>query len=342
MTQSAPPRTKAGASRLIYGVANGQRLGPRRTTFAIKAATALDKALAIAGVARPVLLVSGFWRSGTTWLQESLAIALGAKTIFEPLAPMEPGIRQALAARFGNMNEDILQAAIPGPLAFDDPLWRDLDRAVFGRNATAYLLSCRRDAAESLRSKIVVKDVRLQANLAAAYHRYGLPAVHVRRHPCATVASLIAADWHWSFERAPLETLLPRLGAALDPSLRVLALGFDTDRLSRIAAFWAVTERIAEAYLAQMPWGALLSYERFAAEPEAALAAICARLDFRVTSRVDFNQPSASVHPDAFAAYAAAPAERWRGLLSPQQRDRVLTIADALHPGWRFDGILAA
>ena len=33
------------------------------------------------------LLINGFWRSGTTWLQQTLVEALHAKSLFEPFSP---------------------------------------------------------------------------------------------------------------------------------------------------------------------------------------------------------------------------------------------------------------
>ena len=197
-----------GASRLIYGYAKGRQHGPRRTALGVATATAIDRALGHGGATRPVLLVSGFWRSGTTWIQESLAAALTAKTVFEPLAPMDAAAKELLRRRFPDDTEDLRQATVLGPCPFDDPLWAVLGDAATGRLATSYLLSCRQTVAESLRTRSVVKDVRLQANLAAFHHRFGTPVLHVRRHPCAVAASLIAADWHWSFARADLATSL--------------------------------------------------------------------------------------------------------------------------------------
>lgn len=331
----------ASASRLVYGYAKGRQHGPRRTALGVAAASGIDRVLGTCGLAQPALLVSGFWRSGTTWLQENLATALGAKTVFEPLAPMDAAARQMLAQRFPDDTEDLRQATVLGPCPFDDAIWTLLGDAATGRLSTPYLLSCRQTVGESLRVRSVVKDVRLQANLAAFHHRFGTPVLHVRRHPCAVVASLLAADWHWSFARVGLATLLPRLGSGLDLVDVDAALGCDTDALSRIAAFWAVTERVAEASLAGTPWGTVLSYEAFAAEPDMAQSAACRRLGLRVSRAVDFTQPSASVHPDAFAAYEAAPAERWRGMLSLAEQDRILAIADTIHPGWRIAGMLA-
>ena len=196
-----------GVSRLIYGYANGVARGPRRTAVENAAARAIDRSLGHLGAARPRLLVSGFWRSGTTWLQESLSTALGAKTVFEPLSPMEPLRRAALLRLHPHDTEDLRQATIPGACPDDAGFWRYLGRTCRGRVATEYLMSCRRDMAESFRRDIVVKDVRLQANLAEFHRRFGVPIVHVRRHPCAVVASLIAADWQPSslLDRADLK-----------------------------------------------------------------------------------------------------------------------------------------
>ena len=326
-----------GDSRLVYGYTRGVRRGPRRAALAISAARLIDGTLGRAGLARPRLLVSGFWRSGTTWLQESLAEALGGKTVFEPLSPMEPRRRAAMTHRYPEDTEDLLQATVPGPQTPGGPFWADLDRACTGAHPTTYLLSCRRTVAESLRRTIVVKDVRLQANLAAFHLRYGTPIVHVRRHPCAVVASLVAADWHWSFARAPLASLLPRLSTALGDDERAAALRYDTDVLCRIAAFWAVTERIATAALGGQPWAMVLPYERFAAEPDVVMARICQTLALARRRSVDLSAPSASVDPEIFAAYGAPPRERWRTLLSPSEIDRIESVVDAIYPTWRSD-----
>ena len=338
-TQPGQPSAQHGVSRLIYGYADGVRRGPWRTALAVAAAGGIDAGLGILGLSRPVLLVSGFWRSGTTWLQECLAVALGAKTVFEPLSPMEPRRRADLSKLYPDDGEDLWQATVPGPWSPNDVAWRYLDAACSGRLATEYLMSCRRDVAESLRPAIVVKDVRLQANLGAFQDRYRVPVVHVRRHPCAVVASLLAANWHWSFEHAPLEVLLPRLGAARPEVERARALRFDTDALHRIAAFWAVTERLAAEGLSGQRWGALLSYERFSRDPAPVLAELCRTLGLGQRATVDFSQPSASVHPEAFAAYGAAPRERWRTMLTAQEISRIETVVDAIFPEWRRDDI---
>ncbi len=305
--------THAGRPRRPGAIARG-----------LAVAGGIDAALGFAGLARPILLVNGFWRSGTTWLQECLCDALGAKSIFEPLSPQEPRRRAFLESRFPG-DEDALQAFIPGPFEDGSPVWAALDAACHGMRGGAFLLSCRGSVAESARAAIVVKDVRLHGNLVGFHRRFGVPVLHVRRHPCAVAASLIAADWHWSFSRVRL--------ARMDPAAEALA-AYDTDGLSRIAAYWAYVERQASRALDAQPWGRILAYEEFAARPAEALADLCGWLGRRRRRDPDFGRPAASVHPDVFAARASSP-EPWRAALSGADIERVEGIADAIFPEWR-------
>lgn len=297
---------------------------PGAVARGLAVAGGIDAALGWIGLARPILLVNGFWRSGTTWLQECLAESLGAKSIFEPLSPQEPRRRAALEPRFPG-DEDALQAFIPGPFEDGSPVWAALDAACRGMQGGAFLLSCRGGVAESARTAIVVKDVRLHRNLAGFHRRFGVPVLHIRRHPCAVVASLIAADWHWSFSRVRL--------ARMDPIADALA-AYDTDALSRIAAYWAHVERQASRELEGQPWGRVLAYEDFAARPSDVLADLCGWLGRRRRRDPDFSRPAASIHPDVFSARVRSP-EPWRAALSEADIARVEGIADAVFPEWR-------
>ena len=288
------------------------------------ASSLVDAALGLSGLARPVVLVSGFWRSGTTWLQECLVEGLEAKSIFEPLSPQEPRRRAALQDRFPD-DEDALQAFIPGPLDESSPVWPALDAACCGLHGGSFLLSCRRSVAEAARTAIVVKDVRLHHNLTTFHHRFRVPVVHIRRHPCAVAASLISADWHWSFSRVKF--------SRLDPSLHLLS-DFDTDPLSRIAAYWAHVERRAFLALQGQVWGHLLPYENFIARPAPVFSDLCGRLGLRQRRNPNFGRPSASIHPDAFSTKTGAPAS-WRAKLSDQEISRIEGIADRVFPEWR-------
>ena len=300
---------------------------PARVRLAVAGARAIDWSLAGLRLAEPVALVSGFWRSGTTWVQECLAESLGAKTVFEPLSPVDRGRRAQLVGQVPG-GEDALQAFIPPPCPAEDPLWTLLDAAFTGRHSSNFLLSCRPDVAESFKRRIVVKDVRLQFNLPGIHRRFAVPVVHVRRHPGAVVASLLAADWHWSFERVRLSDILP---APSGEAVRA----FDTDALSRIAAYWAVTERQVAASLEGQPWARTVTYEDIVASPSAVFADLCRWVGRAQICTAAFDRPSASAHPGSFPPSGRNVHDRWRQSLSEAQVDRIARIVDDLHPAWR-------
>ena len=112
MTVSEHRRTKRPL-RLTDETVGGRRRSAPWVTMTVAGALGIDRGLAALGIARPLLIVSGFWRSGTTWLQECLAESLGAKTVFEPLSPMEPKRRAALGGAFAA--GDARPALVPGP-----------------------------------------------------------------------------------------------------------------------------------------------------------------------------------------------------------------------------------
>lgn len=314
-------------SRLVGGYTDPSQPMPRRMRLAVGGARTIDWALACLHLAKPVVLISGFWRSGTTWLQECLAESLDAKTVFEPLSPFNTPRRAQLVARFSG-DEDALQAFVPADLLEDDPTWALLDAAFTGRHGNNFLLSCRRNMAESRRRKIVVKDVRLQFNLPAVHRRFGIPIIHIRRHPCAVVASLLAADWHWSFERVRLSALMPDAAARLPRE-------FDMDAVSRIAACWALTERHVACAMNNKPWAKAVTYEEIVENPSSSLTALCQWMGQHEERAAAFGRPSASIDPAEFAASGRDHQDRWRKSLSVKQVARIETIVDDLHPTWR-------
>ena len=292
----------------------------------IAGALAADRSLALLGLSRPVLIVSGFWRSGTTWLQESFAESLGAKTVFEPLSPMEPRRRLMLGGVLAS--EDVLQTFVPGPDQ-EPALWRFLAAAAHGRTGSRFSLSCRRHLWESFRTRIVVKDVRLHRNLRAVHDRFDVPVVHIRRHPCAVVASLRAANWHWGFERVSLlDWPLPQA----DPNfLRAC----DADPVSRLTAFWALHEREAAASMRDQPWACEMTYESTVQGAERQIRTAGAKLGLRMGRHAIQGHSSASIDPKAFALVSTRRTDFWRTTLTEPEIERIEHIVSTLYPEWR-------
>jgi len=308
---------------------DGSQAATFQNKVAVKTAKMLDWGMAVSHRTKPVVLVSGFWRSGTTWLQEMLADSIGAKTVFEPLAPANPRLIAMLKRIFPD-SPDCREALIPGPRPDDNAFWRYLDDALIGKYSCHFMLSCRQKVSEALLDRIVVKDVRLQFNLEHIHARYGLPVIHLRRNPFAVAASLLAADWQWSFERVRLADLFSEPFAA--PLLAELpgdvAEAIDRDALSRIAAYWAITERFIDETLGNKDWARVLSYERVRKAPQRELSNVCAWLGIDPIRMADADAPSASTHP---ASTRQAPG-RQRRTLSEAQLAWVGEIVTQIYP----------
>ena len=276
---------------------------------------AIDSAVAASGPTEAVL-VSGFWRSGTTWLQTSLAQALRAKTIFEPLDPS---------------NFLPLHAGHSGPRRGHIPLspdelspadWAALDRAFRGispcRSGFAYL--CRDSLAEAFRRRTVIKFVRAQMLLPALIARYSPRAtLHLSRHPMAVIASLLSADWSWSFAEV-----------SLPPSLLPTPLR-DVPLLAphqKIAALWAVTEQAALATPGVIP----LRYDDMVLNPEQSMARLLATTGLTPCAPVDFHRDSPVTSDGRQGLSAAQRLTSWRSRLSPEIQSESAELLRLLWP----------
>lgn len=312
--------------RLTDETIDGKRRPAWWVTATVGCALTIDRGLAVLGMSRPILVVSGFWRSGTTWLQECLAEAFDAKTVFEPLSPMEPRRRVMLGATFAT--EDVAQAFVPGA-GQSGAFWHAFEAAAYGHTGSRFSLSCRRNVRESFRTGVVVKDVRLHRNLLTVHERLHVPVVHIRRHPCAVIASLLAADWHWSFERISLlDCQLPQVDASL---LREC----DIDTASRLAAFWALHEREAASALKEKPWAHEMTYEAMVQAPQEQIEIARLQLGLGAARDAAVDRPSASIDPEAFDCVAQRRVDYWQTQLSEAEIKRIEHVVSAIYPPWR-------
>jgi hypothetical protein len=180
-----------------------------------------------------------------------------------------------------------------------------------------------------------VKDVRLQLNLAAIHRRYGVRTVHLRRHPCAVVSSIVAARWNWSFERLRMASLV----APFIDDLRVEGIAgaewarqFDADAVSRIAAYWAITERLTDTIVRGQPWGTILTYEDAVLDPGGTVDDLCRLIGRRRASVANPDRDSATTYGSSRGAPAKERPHAWRSRMSASDIDRVYRVVDAIFP----------
>jgi hypothetical protein len=277
---------------------------------------------------RRACLVTGFWRSGTTWLQTMMAEAFRARTIFEPLSPRHPRWWHRLRARApGDWTDADIQAWIPrlddGDVSLGPRIHERIRGALAGRADSPYSWVARNGARETFRSRVVVKDVRCSLSLRAIHETHGVPIVHLRRHPCAVLASFRRLRWPWSFDDV---SLARTLGTP----------GFDADALTRIAACWAVTEARVDRVLGRAPWARVLEYESVIEDPEAALDGISTFLGWSREAEADPDPATRVTDSDRRDLPAKTRRDGWRSELTPAEIARVERIVRRLYPA--FEG----
>jgi hypothetical protein len=313
---------------------------PNQATYGglsqVGAAHLLDRIAADSGHSKQILLISGFWRSGTTWLQEYLAKALQAKTVFEPLSP-SIAFRNEMLIQQGIAQYDVRQALVPGPQTNNDSFWRYLDNVMTGREGDDFSLSCRSTLSESSLRRIVTKDVRLQFNLHEFHNRYSVPIIHIRRHPCAVINSLSSCRWDWSFDNISIVDLFDGLEQVLLNPIglsRDCVRDFDTDADSRIAAYWAITERSVECSALNQPWFSLISYEDMLTQPESVLRMVNTRFGLRVDTTPDPSVNSVTTGAAFGPGGGGGRADAWNRAIGPERADRILHVVRELFPGY--------
>ena len=225
------------------------------------------------------LVVSGFWRSGTTWLQNGLAEILRAKMVFEPFQnynrEMEPVYALAgtsLAEPLTNMFMPYVPAGAPA----DHPVFSLVEKALSSRLRHRYSRVYRPGLLDSFRPRVLVKFTRAALSLRAIQDHFQVPVLHIRRDPRAVVASVIYKTNrmggnfkdNFNLEKNLLGMSDGRADvfSAFAPQIR----GFRGKPLAiRIAAYWALTERtLSDSYHGELPPRTrMIQYEAIAPDP---------------------------------------------------------------------------
>lgn len=251
----------------------------------------IDRALAFRFDPSNTLVISGFWRSGTTWLEESLREILYAKTLFEPIDPLLHDT-QVLHThdQVAGKTLEFLRLYMPYSrdriLPNHQPLAEVFRKALRAEIRGAWARRFRQGLAESFRPRLVVKFVNAQLCLRAAQNTFAMPVLHVYRDPRAVVASIKKTRWHQLFDHLSLrEQLLEVSDGRIEYFKQWRDEILDYDRynaITRIAAYWALTEKfLQESYADPQSRFVCISYEKLAQQREKVFTAILEKLNLR-------------------------------------------------------------
>lgn len=219
------------------------------------------------------VLITGFWRSGTTWLQQTLARIFGAKSVFEPLHPSLSAYEEAIRhiAPLPACGETYLNLYMPyrkkNVFARSRALYNHIRRGLRGalpglhvRNARygrrraegtesasrlRRVLQRLRDAG---RTRVVMKVVRGHFLIPAIQAHFEPSIIHIRRDPRSVCASMKREGW-WDCWAGTL-SLERQLISSKDGRETHLHPWHDDIRMfeaqgvaARWAAYWCITER---------------------------------------------------------------------------------------------------
>ncbi len=187
-----------------------------RSDVAHRAFEFLDRLNGLFVDPKDTLVINGFWRSGTTWVQELMGGILEAKTLFEPLqarAGYLLGCLDELApARRDYAFCNALMPYAQGKLDRNTKLFRVLDRAQRGALGNQHVLRKQPlvDFGRIFNKRVVVKDTRGSLALRSIVDTFECPAIHLYRDPRSVIAS-IRKRTNWgegAFQDLPLRAHL--------------------------------------------------------------------------------------------------------------------------------------
>lgn len=236
----------------------------------IKLSYIIDHCLSARTISKESLVVSGFWRSGTSWIQQSLATLMNAKSVFEPLDPI--ALSQNAPHFNQSTNMSIITSSVYMPFAinnFDDcpALYSYLKKSFKADLKGEWIRKARKSIKESFRRKVVVKFVRGHLCLPAIQKTFSVPIIHLYRDPRAIIASVKRGNW-WSgwLDSFSLSEQLIYLNDGRSEFFNYWVddiIKYDKDGgILRVAAYWALTERfVRQCCIDHRPKIIFVSYE---------------------------------------------------------------------------------
>ena len=254
----------------------------------------LDRLVATQLDPNSAVLVTGFWRSGTTWVQQILAGGLNAKSVFEPLHHHLNEYKAALVEECNppSMSNGYLEMFMPFArcLLPDSSLMRHyLRHALTGATPSHWVRKVRfrrrgienqvsqsrfRNALHRLkdacRKRVVVKSVRAHLLIPAIQKTFNPHIVHLRRDPRSVIASLYRIGWteKWAGKLSLVDQLLRPTDSrtsffkSWEPEIRAYEQKSLTHRL---AAYWSLCERFVES-LPDHPRRTVVPYRKICME----------------------------------------------------------------------------
>lgn len=277
---------------------------------------------------RNKLLINGFWRSGTTWLQQTLVDALNAKSLFEPFSPAAGHKWDQLSHTVSEASRNVYMPLSANCLTPRDRMTLYLALKGVGTHGYTHFL---RSAHSPVWSKsLMVKSTQLGFVLDEIARNRTLPIIHIRRHPAAVYASFKETDWSWSIQDVRLDqnySLQDFTKGTVEYERAETLLRFDQSPAHRMAALWSLSERAAQQSI-RSNRAQFVSYEDIVSEG----AAILNRLQI---SSVNIQSNVTASPVTNIGRESLTVKERlndWTSRLTPFEIDCIRSVCQELFP----------
>ncbi len=293
------------------------------------------------------LVINGFWRSGTTWLQEITSEMLQAKLVFEPFDASNKSFRNCLVEirprrediRFVNALMPYIANNFEKGTALQDLVNQSLRGQNIGYKHAE--LKRRRCLKDCLRSRVVTKFVRGSLCLRAIANTFSVPIIHISRDPRAVVSSIKKKKPSWgknAFLDFPLVSHLMEVNDGRRDYFQRWTSDIEaidrTDDYGRIAAYHCLTERYLEDSFQGLSCGfAHLRYEALVNEEGRNLALLLEDLGLepRITHSNKIDIPSFTARDRYRSDRKISKDERlfgWKSSLSDHERGLVEDVVN--------------
>ncbi|MEQ9553861.1 MAG: sulfotransferase [Coleofasciculus sp. G3-WIS-01] len=198
------------------------------------------------------IVINGFWRSGTTWLQDTLSATTNAKAVFEPFSPRAGYFYKAIPEINPPQHDfTFLNLLIPyQEQNFGEGSYLKfiVDKALLDLLPHRNTQMTIRPISYYSRDRVVVKFVRASLCLKAIYNDWPVSVIHIYRDPRALIHTIMRIQyWRAIFEQLSLSKQLLQINDGRKNYFsrwekEILELD-QQNLISRLAGYWALTEK---------------------------------------------------------------------------------------------------
>ncbi len=316
------------------------------------ACTATDYANGLRLPASKALVINGFWRSGTTWLQETVAELLQAKSVFEPFNLPSQNILKCLPEIRPERRDfqfvNALMPYVPENFTKGSALYSVIQQSLKGQLKGRSWH--RRDIKECICSNVVVKFTRASLCAYAIANTFSTPVLHLVRDPRAVITSikqLQGGQWaEGTFNNFSLRELLLEVDDGrseyFQPQASTIKAIDKTTDYGRLAGYYCLTEQYLEdKFKSYVGLFKVARYEDLIGAPPSAISQLLVDLGLnpKVSQSVEMDKPSSTDWGKNGWAQKVSKSDRllgWKTQIDDYEKDLIEDIVTSFNMQDRF------